>query len=102
MSEQTPRTRKTKLIVAPSPPPESPVSPPPAPPPSQHAIHRAALAEQILLDALRVSWTMGTSTAESVFGSPETLAKFAVRAADGLIAALGKQPETIETKGSKQ
>lgn len=75
------RPRKTKLTIDPAPaPPVSAVA--------SHAIHRAALAEQILLDALRVSWTMGTSTAESVFGSPETLAKFAVRAADGLIAAL--------------
>ena len=52
--------------------------------PAEARARRAALAEQILLDALRVSWTMVTSTAQDVFGSPEKLADFAVRSADAL------------------
>lgn len=58
--------------------------------PAEAADRRAALAEQILLDALRVSWSMSTSTTEAVFGGPERLADFAVRAADALWCRLGE------------
>lgn len=56
--------------------------------PDAREIRRAALAEQILLDALRASWAMPVSSAESVFRNPEGMAKFAVETATALVNQL--------------
>ncbi len=102
-TDRTERPSKRKRnLIAPPPVAPPPVEPTPAQPTSAQPItpftaRRAALAEQILLDAFRASWGMRTSDAKEVFGTPEDTAAFAVKAANALWTLLEQAPLEART-----